>query len=298
MTFAPIALFVYNRIRHLRKTVEALIKNEIAEKSDLFIFSDGPRTDADAGKVAEVRDYLKTIQGFKSVTISTRARNLGLSHSIISGVTEVVDEYGRIIVLEDDISASPYFLKYMNGALDLYRDCEDVISIHGYVYPVRAELPETFFLRGADCWGWATWKRGWESFEPDGRKLLTELKGKKLEKQFDVNGSYPFTKMLKDQVAGKNDSWAIRWHASAFLRNRLTLYPGVSLVRNIGTDESGRHCLRTHVFDAGTAVEPVHLRKIPIEESHSALKVLEDYFNSIKPTFLQRMVRCCTRMIE
>jgi len=162
---APIVLFVYNRPWHMRQTIEALQKNELAEVSELFIFSDGPKSEADKEKVLEVREYIKTIPGFKSVTLIKRERNIGLAQSIITGVTDVINRYGRIIVLEDDMVTSPYFLKFMNEALEFYKDAEKVVCVHGYIYPIEAKLPETFFLRGADCWGWATWKRGWDLFD-------------------------------------------------------------------------------------------------------------------------------------
>ncbi len=191
-------------------------------------------------RVKEVREYIRTITGFKSLRIVERETNLGLATSIISGVTEVVNQYGRIIVLEDDMVTSPFFLRYMNDALDLYENEEKVVSIHGYVYPIQG-LQETFFIKGADCWGWATWKRGWDLFDADGEKLLNELKKAGLLKRFDFDGAYPYTKMLRDQIEGKNNSWAIRWYASALLHDKLTLYPGKSLVHNIGTDASGTH---------------------------------------------------------
>jgi GT2 family glycosyltransferase len=200
MDFAPIALFVYKRSWHVRQTIESLQKNEFVGDSELFIFSDGPRSDADREMVQKVREYLKTITGFRRVTIIERERNLGLATSIISGVTDIVNQHGSVIVLEDDMLTSPFFLRYMNEALECYRDDGRVISIHGYCYPVKKRLPETFFLKGADCWGWGTWKRGWELFEPDGQKLLAELKRRNLLKRFDFNGTYPYTRMLEDQI--------------------------------------------------------------------------------------------------
>ena len=160
----------------------------------------------------------------------------------MDGVSEVIKKYGIIIVLEDDIITSRYFLKYLNQGLNLYENEYDVISIHAWAYPVKKILPETYFLKGADCQGWATWKRGWELFEPDGQKLLNEIEAKNLIKEFDFSGSYPYTQMLKDQIAGKNSSWAIRWYASAFLKNKLTLYPKESLIYNTGFDGSGVNC--------------------------------------------------------
>lgn len=158
---APIALFVYNRPMHTRQTVEALLANELAAESDLIIFADGAKSGKDADAVQEVREYIHSISGFKSIKINEQDTNQGLANSVIAGVTEVVNESGRIIVLEDDMVTSPYFLNYMNDSLEMYKDEDKVISIHGYMYPVKEKLPETFFLQGADCWGWATWKRGY-----------------------------------------------------------------------------------------------------------------------------------------
>ena len=240
MSTAPIALFAYNRPDHVRRTVEALQRNAGAVTSDLHVFSDAPRNPAAAEGVALVRDYIRRIDGFGTVEIVERERNLGLARSIVDGVTRLCHARGKVIVVEDDLITSPSFLGFMNDALAFYEGDSRVISIHGYCYPI-ADLPETFFLRGADCWGWATWKRGWDLFEPDGRKLLIELRRRSLTDDFDFDGSYPYTRMLEDQTHGKNESWAIRWYASAFLLNKLTLYPGSSLVQNIGADGSGIH---------------------------------------------------------
>jgi len=291
MDLAPIALFVYKRSRHVRQTIESLQKNEFVGDSELFIFSDGPRSDADREMVQEVREYLKTITGFRHVTVIERERNLGLADSIIAGVTEIVNQHGRVIVLEDDMLTSPFFLRYMNEALEYYRDDERVISIHGYLFPVRAKMPETFFIKGSDCWGWGTWKRGWELFEPDGKKLLAELKRRKLVKRFDFGGSYPYTRMLEEQISGKNDSWAVRWYASALLNDKLTLYPGRSLVHNIGTDESGTHCADTRVYDTAISNKPVRVGGINITENPVALGVFENYYRSIRPSLWRQLLK-------
>ncbi|MCC7454410.1 MAG: methyltransferase, TIGR04325 family [Crocinitomix sp.] len=282
MEIAPIALFVYKRSWHTKQTIKSLQKNEMVKVSNLFVFSDGPKSEIDKEKVLEVREYIKTISGFKSVNIVEREQNLGLGNSIITGVTEIINRYGRIIVLEDDMISSPYFLRFMNEALEFYADEEKVASIHGYIYPVKSQLPETFFLRGADCWGWATWKRGWNLFETDGSKLLYKLKENNLLRKFDLNGTYPYTRMLKDQAKGKNHSWAIRWHASLFLKEKLTLYPGMSLIHNNGNDESGTHCSATDIFNTTIAKKPIRIEHIPIVENESALKVFEDYFRTNK----------------
>jgi len=287
---APIALFVYNRPDHAIRTIEALKSNQLALESDLYVFSDGPKTETAAQKVAEVRSLLTTITGFRTINVVMRERNYGLAQSIIAGVTEVVSTHGKVIVIEDDMVTSPYFLRYMNDALDLYEHDDDVISIHGYVYPVKSRLPETFFLRGADCWGWGTWKQSWEMFEPDGSKLLSELQQRGLESAFDFEGTQGYTEMLKLQIAGSSDSWAVRWYASAFLRGKLTLYPGVSFVQNVGLDFSGTHCSSTTVHDVELATTPLELKKIAICEDANARITFAEYFAS-STSSLKRMLK-------
>jgi len=276
---APIALFVYNRLKHTAQTVAALERNPLAALSDLIIFSDGPKNSLAEANVRVIRDYLKKIRGFKSIKIIARENNLGLAESIISGVSEVINQFGKVIILEDDLVTSPYFLQYMNEALSFYEQDERVISVHGYVYPVKQALPETFFLKGADCWGWATWRRAWNLFEVDGRKLLDELKAKKLTRQFDFDGAYPYTQMLEGQILGFNNSWAIRWHARAFLLNKLTLYPGHSLVSNSGMDNSGTHTGATKIFDSPIHQSPIGISPIPVLENMAARRAFIKYFS-------------------
>jgi hypothetical protein len=294
---APIVLFVYHRSDHTRRTIEALRNNELAADSDLVVFSDGPKTAADAAQVAEVRASLVKVTGFRSVNLVMREHNYGLAQSIISGVTETIATHGKVIVLEEDMVTARYFLRYMNEALDLYEQDEGVISIHGYVYPVDGTLPETFFLRGADCWGWATWKRGWDLFEPDGRKLLSELRQRGLERDFDFSGASDHTRMLRGQIAGRNDSWAVRWYASAFLRDKLTLYPGTSLVHNIGLDSSGVHCRSTRAFDAELATRPLRLERIPIREDEGARASFDSYLSNSQSS-LKRILKALLEWVR
>jgi hypothetical protein len=294
----PIALFVYNRLDHTRRTVEALKQNILADDSDLIVFSDAPKSEAQADAVQEVRKYISEIDGFKSVTIVEREANLGLARSIIDGVTTIVNKYGRIIVLEDDMVTSPYFLTYMNEALEKYADDDRVVSIHGYVYPVGQPLPEAFLLSGADCWGWATWSRGWACFNSDGQFLLDELKRRKLISAFDYNGAYPFSKMLEGQIKGTNDSWAVRWYASAFLAGKLTLYPGRSLVHNIGNDDSGTHCGESADFDANLSSTQISLNDINSDPSQEGRQAFEDFFRQGKMGLLGRLARKARALIR
>lgn len=299
MSLTPIVLFVYSRLWHTRSTIEALLNNPGVELTDLIIFSDAARTVDKQVGVEEVRAYLKNITGFRSITINYRPYNFGLARSIIEGVTEVLKEYDAVIVLEDDLVTSPYFLKYMNEALSKYADDDRVISIHGYVYPVNQSLPETFFLRGADCWGWATWRRGWALFNPDGQYLLNELKRRKLISMFDFNGAYSFSKMLKAQINGSNDSWAVRWHASAFLADKFTLYPGRSLVHNIGHDGSGTHCGYDVSYDNDLllSLTPIDLTNIEVQSSAQGQVIFESFFKKVKGSFASKLLRRAKKIL-
>ena len=280
MILAPVLLFVYNRPFHTRKVIEALQVNEYSLQTNLIIYSDASNDPFNL-EVIQTRNYLKNVGGFKSISIIERQENWGLAKNIIDGVTSIVNRYGKVIILEDDLVVSPYFLKYMNEALDLYEKEEKVISIHGYVYPVKRTLPETFFIKGADCWGWATWKRGWDLFCSDGKALLKEIEKRNLKKEFDFNNSYPYCRMLRQQIAGKNNSWAVRWYASAFLHNKLTLYPGRSLVNQIGMDGSGTHCSTNEMFDVPLTNTSIVLSNIDIQESKQGRDAFIYYFRYI-----------------
>ena len=283
MSLSPIVLFVYNRPWHTQQTVEALQKNELAQESELFIYADAAKNENGKESVNEVRRYIETIEGFKKVTIIKRAENWGLADSIIDGVSSIVNRYGKIIVLEDDLVTSPYFLKFMNEALEMYKNEKKVASIHGYIYPIEG-LPDTFFVKGADCWGWATWKRAWNIFEEDGAKLLLQVNNRCVQNEIDFNGSYPYVKMLRNQIKGTNNSWAIRWYISAFLKDMLTLYPGQSYIQNIGNDNSGTHCRSNDDFRIELN-NKLKLKKINIQESTKGRKKIELFLSSIKISF-------------
>jgi hypothetical protein len=297
VTRAPIALFVYNRPEHTRRTVEALKGNTQAKESVLIVFSDAPKSEAQVEKVREVREYIQHISGFKSVSVVARETNFGLARSIIDGVTMIVNKYGQIIVLEDDIVTSSYFLQFMNDALATYENEEKVISIHGYTLPIPADLPETFFLRDPGCWGWATWKRGWDQFESNGSKLRELIKKAGLVNEFNFSGSSDYLGMLEDQIMGRNDSWAVRWYASAFLLNKLTLYPGISLAQNIGNDGSGQHCGETDQFLVELAVRPVRVGGGAVEENKYVRSELIKYLMSISGSRIRKLARRIRRTI-
>ena len=287
---APIVVFTYNRPEHTLRTLNALLINPLANESDIIIYSDSARTANHNKAVDEVRSYLSDLTGFRSIKVIHRYENFGLAESIIQGVTEVLQRSEKVIVLEDDMVVSPYFLEYMNEALEQFVDDDRVISVHGYVYPVEIELPEAFFLTGADCWGWATWRRGWALFNSEGQYLLDELVRRHLIQEFDYNGAYPFLSMLKAQIKGANDSWAIRWHASAFLAGKLTLYPGRSLVHNIGTDSSGTHCEDSDSMDAKLSETKINLNNFAVESSRTARGAFENFFRQSQKRLLHQLL--------
>lgn len=279
---SPIVLFVYNRPDHTRATLDALRKNPESKLSDLIIFSDAPKSPKDEANVIGVREYLRGVEGFKSVNVVERTHNYGLSKSIREGVTEILTRYESVIVMEDDLITSPNFLDYMNTALDKYAKNQEVISIHAYSYPTSKKLPETFFLRGADCWGWATWRRGWCLFETDGAKLLNQIRGRNEVERFNFNNSYPYTTMLEQQIAGQNSSWAILWYASAFVKDKLTLYPGRSLVHNLGNDSSGTHSTATTVYDVDVSNVSIDVKgsNPALEDNAAGVKAFADFFTT------------------
>lgn len=264
---SPIVIFTYDRLTHLKQVIQSLQSNSEAPNSPVIIYSDAAGSQGAAPGVESVRHYLRSVSGFRSIEIVERPDNLGLSANILSGVAEVLKDYQRCIVLEDDLVVSPYFLRYMNSALDLYEADPRVVSIHGHVCPV-ANLPETFFLRGADCWGWATWADRWSGFQTDGSRLLGQLRQTNLEREFDFNGGYAYTEMLERQARGELNSWAVRWYASAFVQDLYTLFPGRSLVRHIGFD-TGTHFSAgagKHPMDGTLADSPVQVERIPVAE--------------------------------
>lgn len=277
---APIAVFAYNRPNHLERTLHSLRENLLADQSEVFIFCDGPKGESDRAAVLATREVAKSTKGFKRVIIHESGSNKGLAQSIIEGVTQICTHYGEVIVLEDDMLSSTQFLTFMNQGLRTYREDQRVVSIHGYTYPLKKHLTNSFFLRGADCWGWATWKRGWDIFESDSAKLAKELSSQNLINDFNYNGGHDYYKMLLDNIAGKNNSWAIRWYASAFLANKLTLYPPKSLILNFGLDSSGTHCSVDQGYEVKLSNERIKVNGIEVKENQEARRAFEQFFRN------------------
>jgi len=244
---SPIIVFTYNRPWHTRQTIEALQKNEFAGDSEIFIYSDAPQNEQAVKKVSDVRNYIKTIDHFRKVTIIERDRNLGLANSIIDGVAKIVNEYGRVIVLEDDLVTSPFFLKYMNEALNYYQNYSIIFSITGYNNPsISMRIPkdykqDIYFNPRNSSWGWATWRDRWNKADWDVKDYQQFTLDKAAQKRFERGGD-DLTDMLKAQMERRINSWAIRWTYTHFKNDGLCVYPMLSFVENIGLDGSGIHC--------------------------------------------------------
>ena len=283
MTYAPIALFTYNRADHTQKAVESLLLNAESKESDLFIFSDGPKNEKAVDGVKKNREYIheiKKLEGiaFKSVTLIEREKNWGLANSLIAGITDVINQYGKIIVVEDDLILSPFFLKFMNEGLEKYNDEDRVGAISAYIYSDLNNIPNTFFLRHFHCWGWATWSRAWNLLNTDTRSLLRQMRWKK--KEFDVGGYAGAYGNLYCQHKGLIDSWWVRYYASLFLANKLVLYPGISLVQNNGCDGSGTHSANNNgtIVQMSLAENPIVIQNIPIVENKNCYNAFCKHF--------------------
>ena len=298
MCFAPILLFVYNRPSHTRRCIESLLKNSLASESHLFIYADGAKDESQQETVNEVRSYIRSIQGFKQVTLIERNENWGLARNIIDGVTTQVNRYGKVIVLEDDLIVAPYFLQFMNDALETYKDEPKVGHIQACDFTQDPTLPETFLIKWTGSWGWGTWDRAWKHFNPNGKELLKKLEERKLTYTFDFNGKYGFTRMLRRQIEGKNNSWAIRWNASLFLEDILSLNVGRSLVQNEGFDGTGTNCGGGGLYSSNLHLNKLNVIRInPIEENQEARKAFMRYYGRTN-SFWAKAIRRIKRTLK
>lgn len=247
MSLAPIILFVYNRPWHTRQTVEALQKNELAAESDLFIFADGPKSNASEeclDKIKKVRQYIHTIDGFKSITIEEAPENKGLANSVIAGVTKIINQFGKVIVVEDDIVTHPFFLRFMNDTLTAFKNNKLIFTIGGYHYNFKIPFwyrEKTYLLPRVASWGWATWVDRWNLTDWNTQKYDSIISSPSEMKRFSIGGK-DLPEMLKKKLSGDIDSWAILWNYCMFTHNAYCLQPTNSLTTNTGFDNSGTNC--------------------------------------------------------
>lgn len=243
---APIVIFVYNRLDHTKQTIEALARNDLANASEVFIYSDAAKTEQGTAKVEEVRQYVDSIipdSLFGSVTIIKAESNRGLADSVINGVSEIINRFGKVIVVEDDLVTTPDFLSYMNRALDFYRDDPKIWSISGYSFKMKIPKSykhDVFLSYRASSWGYATWANRWNTVDWELTEYQQFSKDRKMQHVLN-RGGRDLSLMVHDQMEGRIDSWAIRWCYEQAKQDKYTVYPIYSLVRNLGLDGSGTH---------------------------------------------------------
>lgn len=248
---SPICLFTFNRLNELIITLEALKSNYLAKESDLYIFSDGPRSVVESQKVEEVRKYIKTIKGFKSIDVSYNDKNKGLARSIIDGVTKVLRIYNSAIIVEDDLITAPNYLNFMNQSLDFYKNDKSILSISGFSFDLKSVSLDFDYYYGvrASSWGWATWSDRWFEIDWQMKDAESDLRQKAFRRRF-LRGGSDMIKLLNDQRNGKIDSWAIRfcYHQAKF--NLYTVFPSISKVRSVGFSNEATHTYNSNRFNS------------------------------------------------
>lgn len=279
--YAPVVVFCYNRKEHLKKTLEALERNKLADHSEVYIFSDGFRGEEDRRAVGEVRNFLKEYKekaGFKSIEIIESGKNKGLGKAILSGVSEIISRYGKVIVLEDDIVTSEDFLEYINQALDFYESDDNIWSVTGYTLPLKGlkTYKEDIYLSyRASSLAWGTWENRWKTVDWQVKNFQELSRSKEKQKQFNRGGREMY-QMLKAQQEGKNNSWAIRWCYSQSMQNKYTVHPKYCKAQHIGGDGTGENSLITNKYMTELDATPVALKNV--EPDKKILRQFRNYY--------------------
>lgn len=250
-TLWPVAVFIFARPETTAALLENLKASDGAQRIHLFVFADGPRHVEEARQVEATRQVVRDVlydHPFAEVTVVEAAENRGLADSVIAGVSRILDEYPSVIVLEDDLEISPATIAYLAAALERYKSDPRVISVTAYSYPEKvlhaADLPhgqDNFFLYRPCSWAWGTWRQPWHETQWKGEIYDTFLSSPKLQAEFKRACGHDVARMLRKQLAGKINSWAIRFTYSAFLKRGLVSYPNQSFVSNIGSRGDGTH---------------------------------------------------------
>lgn len=297
MQNAPIILFVYNRPAHTLRTLEALSQNDLAQESELFIYADAPKEGASEQEkeaTRQVRQIIRQNNWCKKNHIIEAVSNKGLAKSISEGVNEVIQQFGKVIVLEDDIVPNKGFLVYMNQALALYKKEENVFGVSGGAFPMDREVKmNSFFLPVMSSWGWATWQRAWEYIVFDASFLIEKLNEKGItSKQYNF-GELPYYQMLEAQAEGKIDSWAVCFYATLVLNDACFLFPKYSLITNIGFDDSGVHSQSDDVnfFGKVSQIDYLEIENIEVNTNNEGRKAVEKAFKKQfgQKSFLRRL---------
>jgi hypothetical protein len=247
--WAPIALFIFRRPEHTRRVIASLKACPGFSESPVYVFADGPRSPDDFSAVQEARMEARLLLGENAVFVE-REGNLGVDNSIISGVTELCDRYGKVVVVEEDLTVAPYFLRFLNTGLELYEDDPTVMQVGGYMYdvPQLQGQSEALFLPMTSSLGWATWKRAWDQFDPKATGWRERLRVDGERRRFDLDGNWGYAKMLAHHMSLGVPAWDIRWYYSVFVRNGLVLFPPRTLVVHEydGTGTHDRFSLPVH----------------------------------------------------
>ena len=298
MITAPIILFVYNRLDHTRRTIEALQANWLADESCLYIYSDAAGKDTEIDAVNDVRQFIRTVNGFAETMIVERKTNWGLAGSIINGVTDVVKRHGRVIVLEDDIVTSPFFLKFMNEALGWYKNHNSVWHINGWTPPLKGATPgRTFLQRYMNCWGWGTWRDRWDHFERSPERLISRFTRNEIN-QFNLDGATNTWRQVKKNKKGTLNTWAVFWYATIFLHKGLCLTSEVSFAENIGHDGSGVNSVMEKTERKSLAATGEFTFPAKIEEDPKMMAAIKQYYKKNKKNVWQRAVNKIRRVLR
>lgn len=296
---APVVLFAFNRPAHTRRTLEALAANDLAACTRLIVYCDGPRDHRDMDAVAAVCDIARAARGFLSVELRASERNKGLAASIIEGVSSVCEEYGRVIVMEDDLVTSRAFLSFMNQALDRYEAEPDVWHVSGWNYPIPQDgLGDAFFLRVMNCWGWATWHDRWRHYRKNTDALIKSFTRSDIER-FSLNGAGDFWKQVELNASGRISTWAIYWYATIFKHGGLCLNPSASYVLNIGHDGTGTHGSKSRgIYDSSLCQKNELNLPVSLTENALAIQRISAFLNALKPTLVQRVRGKIARVLK
>ncbi len=292
LSLAPLILFVYNRPWHTQQTVEALLRNPLAQQTELYVFADGAKQQDDPARVAEVRQYVKGIKGFRNVLISESKINLGLAKSVIAGVSSVLVRHENAIVMEDDLVCSTDFLDFMNQALKVYQFNPAIFSVSGYTYPIREPQnyrSDVYLFPRASSWGWGTWTDRWQQADWNLSDFSQFIRDKQAHTAF-MRGGEDLLPMLLKQQLGKIDSWAIRWTYAHYKHNAGCLSPVKPKIHSIGADNSGTHLGNTKRYAVQLSEEPVRL-EANIAVNEQVLKSLQSFF---RLSLIRRLINLLT----
>lgn len=303
LEYAPVALFAFKRPKTLQAVLESLEKNPQFSATQIYAFCDGPRPDAPPEVVAgvlETRQVLKRWQERAAIELVTSDVNRGLHRQIPDGISRVLDRHDRVIVLEDDILVSPFFLEYMNQALEIYADDPRVMQVSAFMFKVGGKLPETFFYNVNSCWGWGTWRRAWQHFDDDASTLLKQLTRRPDFSMYDFNGGQNgcfYDQLVKNHL-GDLKSWAVKWHTSMYLKGGFCLHPRKTLVKNIGFGADGTNCVASDErYSVDLSEKSIAVERIPVEKCASAYAAVAKLFVS-RETITRKVARGIRRSAE